>query len=71
MGATKKYPVNASGVRDGLRDGDMLASSRHNLVYFYKHILVKYFTVFSIRYYHWVSLQIYYFIIYLSIYYLF
>ena len=31
MGATKKYPVNASGVRDGL-SGDMLVSSRHNLV---------------------------------------
>ena len=30
MGATK-YPVNACGMRDGL-SGDMLASSRGNLV---------------------------------------
>ena len=33
MGAAKKYPVNACGVRDGL-SGDMLASSRRNLVSF-------------------------------------
>ena len=31
MGAAKKYPVNASGVKDVL-SGDMLASSRRNLV---------------------------------------
>ena len=30
--ATKKYPVNACGMRDGLSE-DMLVSSRHNLVW--------------------------------------
>ena len=33
MDSTKKYLVNASGVRDGL-SGDMLASSRRYLVYY-------------------------------------
>ena len=42
MDSTKKYPVNASGVRDGL-SGDMLASSRRYLVL----LMILKFTIFK------------------------
>ena len=40
MDSTKKYPVNASGVRDGL-SGDLLASSQRCLVFYGKQVLTN------------------------------